>query len=238
MKRWIADISKNKLYNNFAQCLYEIGKKKSERKIKLLGEVFIQYPDVFPADAFEDTEFFTKEISAAPNEHFLEIGIGTGITAIMMAKQGAKVVGVDVNERAVENAKKNAKLHNVEANTDFYVSDIFSKVPKQTFDTIYWNVPFCYSEIKELNNLQKSTFDYYYYHLETFFKESKTFLKQGGRLLVGFSNELGVPAKLMQYAYDSNFTNIKMLKRSIVEWKSKKGETKKWDLTLYEFLNK
>jgi len=238
MKRWIADISKNKIYSDFAQYLHEIENEQSEREVELFGKVFIQYPDVFPVDAFEDTKFFTKEISVSPNEHFLEIGIGSGVTSIIMAKHGAKVVGVDISDRAMENAKRNLALHNIDKNVEFYASDVFSEIHEQLFDTIYWNVPFCYSEIEELTNLEKSIFDYKYNSLEYFFKEAKTFLKQGGRLLVGFSNVLGLPEKLQQFAYDSNFTMINIIKRTTVEWKSKKRKPKKWDLILYEFLNK
>jgi release factor glutamine methyltransferase len=234
MKRWIKESSKNRTYTEFARVLKKIeNKKPAKRHITVLNHSFEQYADVFPADTFGDTEFFTSEINVVPDEHFLEIGIGTGVTAIIMATQGANVVGVDISERAVENAKINAKQNIVEEKAIFFVSDVFSKVPQQTFDTIYWNVPFCYSEIKELSYLQKSIFDYQYNSLATFFKESQSFLKQNGRLLVGFSNVLGLPEKLLQFAYDSDFTKIKIIKQKMVEW-----ESLKYDLTLYEFKNK
>jgi release factor glutamine methyltransferase len=231
MKHWIKLASKNKMYNHLQSNLHKIGKMK-KRQVTILNETFIQYPDVFPIDKFGDTEIFTKAITVKPEEEFLEIGIGTGVTAIMVAKAGANVTGVDINPAAVKNANENALQQEIGNNVNFFVSDVFDKVPNKLFDTIYFNVPFCFSEISELTELQKSVFDYQYSTLEKFINNSMSFLKPNGRLLIGFSNFWGLPDKLFGFFYGAGFQEIKILLQQNVEW-----NTIRYDLTLYEIKN-
>ena len=84
MKNWIKDVSKNQIYSDFALYFHETVKKQSERKINLFGKDFIQYPEVFPADSFGETEFFTQQIILMPSERFLEIGTGRLVVGLMM----------------------------------------------------------------------------------------------------------------------------------------------------------
>jgi hypothetical protein len=92
-------------------------------------------------------------------------------------------------------------LHNVEQSSRSFLCRMYSTIMYTTnkFDTIYWNVPFCYSEIDELNILEKSVFDFQYQSLENFIGNSKSFLKPNGRLLIGFSNAWGLPDKLIEH---------------------------------------
>jgi release factor glutamine methyltransferase len=228
MKHWIKEVLRNELYNQVSLSLREI-EKRDKQEVVILGEKFVQYADVFPADTFKDTEIFTNVLKVIPNEDFLEIGVGSGVTSILMAKSGANVVGVDINEKAVLNAKENARLHNIEHNTEFFVSDVFDKISGKVFDTIYWNVPFCFSEIEELSNLEKSVFDYQYKSLEKFIGNSKSFLKPNGRLLIGFSNVWGLSNKLINLLYKFGYKNITTVNQTDVKW----GDMN-YDLTLYQ----
>lgn len=231
-ERWINDVLRNDMYSRLHTIMCDIEKSKTEREISLLGKTFVQYSSVFPSDKFEDTEFFSESIQVSPEEDFLEIGVGAGITSIVAAINGANVVGVDINVAAVANSQANAILNKIEHRTEFIVSDVFSQVPNKKFDTIYWNVPFCYSEINELNNFEKSVFDYKYQSLENFIRNSKSFLKPNGRLLIGFSNIWGLPDKLLGLLYESGYVNFKIIKQKMVEW-----NLVKFDLTLYELKN-
>ncbi|MFB0972414.1 MAG: 50S ribosomal protein L11 methyltransferase, partial [Neofamilia sp.] len=68
----------------------------------------------------------------------LDIGSGSGILAIASKFLGADVViGTDLDEKAVEIAKENANLNNVEV--EFIVSNLFSNV-KNTADIIVSNI--------------------------------------------------------------------------------------------------
>jgi len=232
VKRWIDDISRNNMYSRLDSAVCDIQNDQSEREVILLGRKFIQYPNVFPIDKFDDTEFFSEAVKMFPGEDFLEIGVGAGVTSVIAALNGANVIGVDINEEAIYNSKENAILNKVEHSTEFFVSDIFSEVPDKKFDTIFWNVPFCYSEINELNMLERSVFDFQYKSLENFIRNSKSFLKPNGRLLIGFSNIWGLPDKLFRILYESGYTDLRIIKQEMAEWNSIK-----FDLTLYELKN-
>ncbi|BBI36049.1 class I SAM-dependent methyltransferase [Cohnella abietis] len=72
----------------------------------------------------------------------LDIGCGygpIGLIAARLAPQG-HVTLIDINERAVELAKHNAKVNGVH-NVSFAYSDLFSAVEAETFDVILSNPP-------------------------------------------------------------------------------------------------
>ena len=72
-------------------------------------------------------------------QSFLDVGCGYGFLSIVLAKE-LKIagVGVDVNLRALELAKKNAKLNQV--SVSFKESNIYENV-SETFDLIITNPP-------------------------------------------------------------------------------------------------
>ena len=69
----------------------------------------------------------------------LEIGCGSGFLSILLAKKGAEVTGVDINEEAVEITKENAVSNSVKI--DVMHSNLFSNV-KGKFDLIVFNPPY------------------------------------------------------------------------------------------------
>jgi ribosomal protein L11 methyltransferase len=51
-----------------------------------------------------------------PNDHVLDVGTGSGILAIGAAKMGAvRVLGIDIDENAIDNATENVRQNRVEA---------------------------------------------------------------------------------------------------------------------------
>ncbi|MEM4359103.1 MAG: class I SAM-dependent methyltransferase [Candidatus Bilamarchaeaceae archaeon] len=76
----------------------------------------------------------------------LEIGCGTGIVSLYCAAAHNQndVEGVDINEKAVALARKNAKANGIK-NARFYVSDLFSKT-KGKYDWILFNAPYLPTE--------------------------------------------------------------------------------------------
>ena len=71
------------------------------------------------------------------NKCLLEIGCGTGSSAIALAEQGAKITGVDIDEGALLVAKERAKVYGVDA--EFRVlnaQDISSTFSTTKFDII------------------------------------------------------------------------------------------------------
>ncbi|MEA3335653.1 MAG: methyltransferase [Chloroflexota bacterium] len=73
----------------------------------------------------------------------LELGTGSGFVAIEVARNGWDVEAVDVSPRAIELARRNASLNQVEIK--IYPSDLYSEV-KSSFDVIAFNPPMRPSE--------------------------------------------------------------------------------------------
>ena len=69
----------------------------------------------------------------------LDVGTGSGILAITAAKNGAKVVAIDVNVYALKLAEENASNNSVKIK--FVKSDLFSHV-KGKFDLVINNPPY------------------------------------------------------------------------------------------------
>jgi SAM-dependent methyltransferase len=72
----------------------------------------------------------------------LDIGTGSGIFAIFIARKGLSVVGVDTNPRALALAGFNAKLNNVESRIALVRGSLGSSFRDGVFDYICCNLPF------------------------------------------------------------------------------------------------
>ena len=75
-----------------------------------------------------------------------------GVTLAKYIKN-SKIYAVDISEKAIEIAKKNATLNGVINNIEFIQSDLFTKIKNQKFDIIVSNPP--YIETKIIKTLPK-----------------------------------------------------------------------------------
>lgn len=88
----------------------------------------IQYPDE------NLTKYVHKNIISG--KKVLELGCGEGRNTIYMAQQGFNVDAIDISDKAIENAIKNANEQNVEIN--FQCKNVFDfYVEKNTYDFVY-----------------------------------------------------------------------------------------------------
>ncbi len=82
----------------------------------------------------------------------LDVGTGSGIIAITLAKQlpSCRFVAVDISQPALETAKQNAQRHSVSDQIEFRYSDLFSAIkPEEKFDFILSNPPYIGEEERE-----------------------------------------------------------------------------------------
>jgi len=102
-------------------------------------------------------KYFSKKIKS--KYHVVDIGCGVGYYSNMMAKNAAKVVGIDPNPEYIKTAKKNAV-----PNTEFLVMDIgnseeLKKIPNESADIVFMSDAllfyFVSPDIKKKPNLEK-----------------------------------------------------------------------------------
>ena len=94
-------------------------------------------PDVYPPS--EDSILLIESLDIRKGERVLEVGCGSGVVSIHCAANGAKVVSVDINPKAVELTGKNFEAN--ELPHDVRESDVYSAV-KERFDTVIFNLPY------------------------------------------------------------------------------------------------
>ncbi len=177
------------------------------------GLELIVHEGVFSPKHFSGYEIFTRNFPTVEEEEILEVGCGIGVTGLYLAKSGAKkVVLVDVNKTAVQNTKENAQRNGI-TNYDVRESDIFSAIREdEKFDTIYWNMPFmpASDDYQFESMLERALFDPEYKLTERFLQEAPTYLKDNGRVLIGWgdseNHEFGNPKRLCQLAESYGFS--------------------------------
>lgn len=106
-----------------------------------------------------DTEILVEEAIALAkniqNPVILDLCTGSGAIAVSIAKyvKNAKIYAVDISEKALEIAEKNATLNGVINNIEFIQSDLFNKIKEGKFDIIVSNPP--YIETQNIKTLSK-----------------------------------------------------------------------------------
>ena len=118
-----------------------------------------------------------------PTDRVLDMGTGSGISAILAAKTASDVVAVDVNPKAVEAAAANAALNGVADRISFHPSDVFDAVEGR-FDLIIIDPPFRWFKARDL--LELGTADENYRALTRFMMEARDHLRPGGRIVLHF----------------------------------------------------
>ena len=107
----------------------------------------------------QDTEILVEEVikiaKNIENPMILDLCTGSGAIAVSLAKnlENARIFATDISSKALEIAKKNAKLNGVKNNIEFIESNLFKKIKKLKFDIIVSNPP--YIETDEIVKLPK-----------------------------------------------------------------------------------
>lgn len=88
------------------------------------------------------------------NGRFCEVGIGSGCISVSILHEikTASAIGLDISEKALQIAEKNAETHNVLDRLELKTSNIFDTLPSEKFDLIVSNPPYISSE--SIKNLQ------------------------------------------------------------------------------------
>lgn len=153
---------------------------------------FIGLNTVFSPPIFEDSYFFSEALEIKSGEKFLEVGCGTGIISVLKAIGGAHVTACDINSTALKNTRINAILHDVDSTVKTVHSDVFDNIDDLlSFDIIFWNMPFIYTDTPIDDELDAACFSYKYDSIRRFLAQAETLIKANSRVLFGFSRDSG-----------------------------------------------
>jgi release factor glutamine methyltransferase len=114
----------------------------------------------------------------------LDMGTGSGIGALALARAGWSVAAVDVNPEAARCARINALLNRLEARIDVREGNLFEPVVGERFDVIAFNPPFFEGPPSDLHDAAWRSNGV----LERFAAELPGHLAPGGLALVLLSN--------------------------------------------------
>jgi HemK-related putative methylase len=111
------------------------------------GLPILVLPDVLNPVVFRSGILLADTLAALPRPdataaRALDMGTGSGIGAVALARAGHSVVAVDVNPEAVRCARINALLNTFEDRIDIRAGNLFEPVGDERFDVIAFNPPF------------------------------------------------------------------------------------------------
>jgi HemK-related putative methylase len=114
------------------------------------GVPLLVLPEVFNPTVFRTSALLARTIADFASHRVigleqgsaLDMGTGSGLGAVFAARQGYRVVGVDVNPEAVRCARINALLNRLEDRIEIREGDLFAPVYGERFDLVLFNPPF------------------------------------------------------------------------------------------------
>ena len=126
------------------ECVVLEGKKTitetiGKYKFELSPESFFQLNPVQTENLYD---FVMKAAKLSRKENVLDLYCGAGTIGIYMSKMANKIIGVEVNSKAVENAIENAKRNNVK-NAEYYAGTVYEVLPQLAQKNINVDVLVC-----------------------------------------------------------------------------------------------
>ena len=179
------------------------------------GHRFVVLPRVFAPGV----TFFGERLPelVRGSRRFLEVGCGCGYISVLVALDSPSTDfhAVDISPDAVENTKLNAARHNI-SSSRFHAkqSDVFDGVERPIlFDTIFWNWPWEHTEkdVLELTPLERAVRDPFYAAFRRYVTEAHDLLTADGRLMVGFSPDVGTQDAVIAIAKSAGWPRVKFL---------------------------
>jgi release factor glutamine methyltransferase len=118
----------------------------SASKKAFFGDIVLEVCDQVYEPA-EDSFLFAENLHVKVGAQVLDMGTGSGLLAILAAKQACAVVAMDINPYAVKCAKQNAQSNNAAGKMAFLQGDLFAPLAENPkFDLILFNAPYLPSE--------------------------------------------------------------------------------------------
>ncbi|MCL5995393.1 MAG: methyltransferase domain-containing protein [Chloroflexi bacterium] len=109
------------------------------------GRSIMVFADVFNPRLFRSGEYFARQLNAQlipPGCSVLDMGTGTGLSAISAAQWARRVLAVDINTAAVHCAQANVLHHGLAARVEVRQGNLFSVLGSERFDVVLFNPPY------------------------------------------------------------------------------------------------
>ena len=149
----------------------------------------VVWPDILNPVVFRSGEWLARSLAelapAGTDLQALDMGTGSGVSAIFAARLGYQVQAVDINPEAVRCARINALLNNQERRIEVIQGDLFAPLLGEKFDLILFNPPFFRGSPKDLFDMAWRSTDV----LERFAAGLRDALTPTGRALVLLSSD-------------------------------------------------
>ena len=118
----------------------------SASKKAFFGDIVLEVCDQVYEPA-EDSFLFAENLHVKAGAQVLDMGTGSGLLAILAAKQACEGVAMDINPHAVKCAKQNAQRNDAAGKIAFLQGDLFAPLTENAkFDLILFNAPYLPSE--------------------------------------------------------------------------------------------
>ena len=88
-----------------------------------------------------------------PGSRVLDLGTGSGVAGLAVARWAREVVAIDVNPDAVRAARANAALNGLECRFEAREGDLFGPVEGERFDVVLFNPPYFRGEPRDRRDL-------------------------------------------------------------------------------------
>jgi len=157
------------------------------------------------------------------DKHVLDMGSGSGVLGVVMARFGARsVTCADVSTDAVNNTRLNMERLAHDTETHVVQSDLFQNIADTRFETIVFNHPFFATKPIDYIPVSRAMFDEGNLLLR-FLEQASSFLEPCGQIIMPFlhiagdTNDPGIHAQ--RFGYELN-----LLERSLIKTEFQCGE--------------
>lgn len=180
--------------------------------------IFTDPPEAKQVDAVfplcHENRYFLENLQVPENGLVLEVCSGSGVLAIQASRIAKKVIGIDINFRAIKYANINAKLNSLSEKVKFIHGNLFNPVKGNIFDLIIANPPFEPTPPNELNFLHSDGGVRGSLILRKIVEEAPNYLNPEGSLqLITYlaEGELGILEELKNNFQIINVTEISVI---------------------------
>jgi len=159
------------------------------------GTAIVVLPGVFNGIRFHTGAFMAETLSrelVPAGASVLDLGTGSGVSAIFAARLGRRVVATDINPDAVRCATINALAHRLEHVIETRTGDLFAPIGAERFDVVVFNPPYFYGAPADAADAALRSTDAF----ARFLAELPAHLTPGGRALIVTSPETDVEPEL------------------------------------------